>query len=110
RTLAAYSGLCVRKLRDCLVDPAHPIPCYRVGGKIVVRRSEFDSWIAGYRSRGRADVAAIVDDVLRTLARTQPIVEAPRSPRVRPRTGKIARRSSPASARRVSAADGTTGH
>jgi hypothetical protein len=65
--LAAYSSLSVRKLRDYLDDPAHPLPCYRVGGKILVRRSEFDAWIAAYRSRGRADVAAIVNDVLRDL-------------------------------------------
>jgi hypothetical protein len=38
-----------------------------VGGKIVVRRSEFDVWIAVYRQRGRADVDAIVGDVLKSL-------------------------------------------
>ncbi len=42
--LASYSGLSRRKLRDCLTDPAHPLPCYRIGGKIVVRRSEYDAW------------------------------------------------------------------
>src|SRR5262249_18508861 len=66
RALAAYSGLSVRKLRQCLEDPAHPVPCYRVGGKILVRRSEFDAWIAVYRRHGRADVARIVSEVLRS--------------------------------------------
>lgn len=65
--LAAYSGLSVRKLRDLLEDPAHPLPCYRVGGKILVRRSEFDGWIARHRQVGRADVDQLVADVLRTL-------------------------------------------
>jgi hypothetical protein len=67
KALAVYSSLSVRKLRDCLEDPQHPLPCYRVGGKILVRRSEFDSWMAAYRHHGRRDVDAIVSDVLRTL-------------------------------------------
>jgi len=67
RALASYSGLSVRKLRDCLDDLMNPLPCYQVGGKLLVRRSEFDAWIAGYRRRGRADVDRIVTDVLRTL-------------------------------------------
>lgn len=66
-SLAGYSGLSVRKLRDFLEQPQHPLPCYRVGGKILVRRSEFDGWIAVYRGRARRDVDAIVSDVLRTL-------------------------------------------
>lgn len=69
RTLAAYSGLSVRKLRQHLEDSAHPMPCYRVGGKILVRRSEFDAWIAVYRQRGRADVNRIVGEVLRDVQR-----------------------------------------
>lgn len=70
RALSAYSGLSVRKLRDCLVDLAHPLPHYRVGGsagKIVARRSEFDAWVVQYRQVGPADVKAIVHDVLRSL-------------------------------------------
>ena len=70
RALAGYSGLSVRKLREHLADPGHPLPCYRVGGKIVVRRSEFDAWIGAYREAGRADVAAIVDEVLRDVQGT----------------------------------------
>jgi hypothetical protein len=67
RALAAYSGLSVRFLRGWLMDPGHPIPHYKVGGKIVVRRSEFDGWLARYRRLGRADVDQIVDDVLLDL-------------------------------------------
>jgi excisionase family DNA binding protein len=67
RALAMYSSLSVRKLRDLLEDPERPLPCYRVGGKILVRRSEFDGWMAAYRHYGRRDVNAIVNDVLRTL-------------------------------------------
>jgi hypothetical protein len=67
RALAGYSGLSVRKLRDFLEQPQHPLPCYRVCGKILVRRSEFDAWMAAYRHQGRRDVDTIVSDVLRNL-------------------------------------------
>jgi excisionase family DNA binding protein len=67
RALAAYSGLSVRKLRALLVDPAHPLPHHRVGGKILVRRSDFDTWMGVYRQRGRVDVEAAVDEILTSL-------------------------------------------
>jgi hypothetical protein len=67
KALAMYSGLSVRKLRQCLEDPAHPMPCYRVGGKILVRRSEFDTWIGAYRQCGRAKVERIIDEALNGL-------------------------------------------
>jgi len=67
RALATYSALSVRKLRDYLNDPLHPLPCYRIGGKVLVRRSDFDAWIERFRSAGRADMAAIVDEVLTDL-------------------------------------------
>ncbi len=57
RALASYACVSVRKLREHLDDAIHPLPHYRVGGKIVVRRSEFDAWMAAYRRVGQADVA-----------------------------------------------------
>jgi hypothetical protein len=42
-----------------------PLPCYRVCGKILVRRSEFDEWMTAYRTRSRPGVDTIVDEVLR---------------------------------------------
>lgn len=67
RALASYSGLSVRKLREYLTDPAHPLPCYRVGGKIVVRRSDFDAWMQAYRRTGNVDVEKIVAETLQGL-------------------------------------------
>ncbi len=67
RALATYSGLSVRKLRDLLDDRTRPLPCYQVGGKLLVRRSEFDTWMVAYRRRGRPDVDRIVSDVLKDL-------------------------------------------
>jgi len=67
KALATYSGLSVRTLREYLTDPVNPLPHYLVGAKILVRRSEFDGWIATYRQRGHRDVAQVVNEVLRTL-------------------------------------------
>jgi excisionase family DNA binding protein len=67
RALASYAGLSVRTLRHHLAHPAHPLPHYRIGGKILVRRSEFDAWIAAHRRIGLADVSGIVDEVLRSV-------------------------------------------
>ena len=43
--LVAYSGLSARTVRRHLADPVRPIPHYRVGGRILIRRSEFDEWV-----------------------------------------------------------------
>jgi hypothetical protein len=67
RALAAYAGLSVRRLRDYLVDPASPLPHYRVGGKILVKRSEFDAWIRVFRAAERPGLEEIVAEVLRSL-------------------------------------------
>ena len=64
KAVAAYNGLSVRKLRDCLRHPSHPLHHYRVDGKILIRHSEFDAWMATYRRVGDLDVDQIGDDVL----------------------------------------------
>jgi hypothetical protein len=67
KALVSYSGLSVRTLRALLTAPAHPLPCYRIGGKLLVRRSEYDAWAVRYRHVGRPDVDGLVADVLRDL-------------------------------------------
>lgn len=64
RTLSAYSGLSVRTLRGYLSHPARPLPHYRVGGKVLVKRSEFDAWVSGFREELAPHVDEIVSDVL----------------------------------------------
>jgi hypothetical protein len=63
--LSRYSGLSVRTLRAALRDPLHPLPHYRLnaGGKVLVRRSEFDAWMSHSRVDS-PDVDAIVREVL----------------------------------------------
>jgi len=68
RALAVYSACSVRWLRSQLTEPHHPLPCYRLpGGKILVRRSDFDGWLARYRQVGHPDVERIVNEVLRAV-------------------------------------------
>lgn len=64
RDLSAYSGISVRKLRTHLRDPIHPLPCFRIGGgKLLVRRSDFDAWMTQFRL-DPTDVDTIVSEVL----------------------------------------------
>jgi excisionase family DNA binding protein len=65
--LAKYAGLSVRTLRSYLTHSAHPLPHYRVGGKVLVKRSEFDDWMATFRGQTASSVDVLVDDVLRGL-------------------------------------------
>jgi len=67
KVLAQYSGLSVRTLRSHLQHPVSPLPHYRIGGKILVRRSDFDEWAAPFKaaaSTEKSKVSDIVDDIL----------------------------------------------
>ena len=56
RALAGYSCLSRRTLQDLVNDTSDPIPSYRVGGKILVRKSDFDRWMI--RRRNQKPLAA----------------------------------------------------
>lgn len=72
RTLAVYSHCSVRWLRDRLVDRAHPLPHYRIGGKLLVKRAEFDTWMEAQRVVRPSDqLSQIVDSVLAQLLSPQ---------------------------------------
>jgi hypothetical protein len=64
RALATYSGLSVRTLRDYINTPLLALPSYRIGGKVLVRRSEFDAWMNQYRQVGSAGLDQVVDSVI----------------------------------------------
>ena len=65
--LARYSGLSVRTLRGYLVHPCHQLPHFRVGGKILVRRSDFDTWADQFRVAHPDVVKGLVEDALKGL-------------------------------------------
>ncbi len=65
KVLATYSGLSVRTLRAHLTDRIRPLPHFRVGGKILVNRADFDRWVSQFRVQAAiASVNALVDDVI----------------------------------------------
>ncbi len=49
--LAGYASLSRRTLQDLINATQDPLPSYRVGGKILVRKSEFDRWMTRRRNR-----------------------------------------------------------
>jgi lambda repressor-like predicted transcriptional regulator len=67
RELSTYAGLSVRTLRNCLKHLSYPLPCYRIGGKVLVRKSDYDAWAARFRAAPSSRVDAIVSDVIRGL-------------------------------------------
>ena len=64
RDLATHSGLSRNTLRKYVdADPSVALPSYRPGGKILVRRTEFDAWLEGYRTVGRPRLIANLHDL-----------------------------------------------
>jgi excisionase family DNA binding protein len=65
--LSAYSHLAVSTLRDYI--RAGKLPCFKLAGKILIRRSEFDQWMEAHRMTKKKDIKAIVNDAMRGLQR-----------------------------------------
>jgi hypothetical protein len=64
--LSTYSGIGERTLEKYLHDPINPLPYYKVGGIVTVRRSEFDVWAKAFRvNNAPKDIEAMVDAMVR---------------------------------------------
>jgi hypothetical protein len=50
--LSSYASISVRQIRNLIGDPVRPLPCYRIGRRVTVRRSDFDAWAAQHRRVG----------------------------------------------------------
>lgn len=55
QALAIYSCCSVRWLRSRMTDHTQPLPHYRIEGKILVKREEFDQWLSAFRIVSPAD-------------------------------------------------------
>ena len=70
KALAAYSSCSIRWLRYRLADRTHPLPHHRVEGKLLVKREDFDQWIAQYREDLPVDeLEGVVNGVLAKIGR-----------------------------------------
>ncbi len=49
RHLAEYSDTSERTLRGWINSPVDPLPAVRIGGKILVRRQNFDAWLERHK-------------------------------------------------------------
>ncbi len=66
RGLHAYSSMAVPTLREYLAG-ADGIPHFKLRGKILVRRNEFNRWLEKFRVDPRAEVQRVVQDVMESL-------------------------------------------
>jgi len=83
--LQTYSKISERQLRKYLaLLPSQALPCYRPGRKVLVRRREFDVWLARYRQRGRP----VLTRILRELGLDPERVPDTRPPRALHGSGK----------------------
>ena len=63
REAAAYTSLSTRNLEARLPE----IPHFRVGKKILFKKSELDHWMESHREGGSHDLDKIADDAVKTL-------------------------------------------
>jgi excisionase family DNA binding protein len=61
---AEYLSVSQRTIRNLLVEVVNPLPHFRKGRMIRIRRSELDRWIEAYRAVNYTDVDKVIDDVL----------------------------------------------
>jgi len=69
RGLSAYSALGIATLRDYLKSGG--LPFFKLRGKLLIKRSEFDAWIEGYRVRKNQNLNNVVYEVLTSLKSQQ---------------------------------------
>lgn len=65
RGLSAYSAMGVPTLRDYIRNDK--LPCFKVRGKILIKKSEFDSWIENFRLNKTQDLDSLVDEIMDSL-------------------------------------------
>lgn len=65
RGFAAYSSLGTSTIREYIKRDG--LPCFKVRGKLLFKKSEVDRWIESFRVKKRQELDRIVDDVLTNI-------------------------------------------
>jgi len=65
KNLSAYCSLGVPTLRDYLRSGG--LPHFKLKGKILVKKSEFDQWLESFRIKTNQELNGIIDSVLESL-------------------------------------------
>ena len=60
-----YSTLGISTLRQHIRSGR--LPAYRVRGKLLIRKTEFDAWIESFRIKSEHDLGRFVDETLQRL-------------------------------------------
>ena len=63
RQLTQYAAISERTLRSWIHDSASPLPASQVGGKIFVRRRDFDEYLERHRIRTAESVSKVVEEI-----------------------------------------------
>jgi len=66
KSLSERTSISISTLREHIKNPSHPLPSYRVKGKILVNWLEFKEWIAPFRIK-TLDLKKMVDDIMKSL-------------------------------------------
>ncbi len=70
--LAGYASLSRRTLQDLINAPRDPLPSYRVGGKILIRKSDFDRWMTRRRNQKSLALARLAQADAQALLSARP--------------------------------------
>jgi len=65
RGLSAYSSLSSSTLRGHIRKAG--LPVYQLCGKLLIKRSEFDNWMARFRTNKSQDLDLLADEVLKEI-------------------------------------------
>ena len=89
KALALYSRIGIRTLRGYIHRKVRPLPSYQVDKKIIVRKVEFDEWLASFRRADGGDgIDSMVEEILGGL--TKPSTQA--NTRAQPKSLPASRR------------------
>jgi excisionase family DNA binding protein len=69
KALRQHACVSERTLRGWIHRSSDPLPAVRVGSKILVRRSSFDSWLENHRLKP-VDVGCIVEEMVASVIGT----------------------------------------